>query len=128
MMPAMVAVAEAQRAEAARQAAMLAGDVRALDTLLAEDIVWVHASGKQDTKASFIEQFTSGRLRCVRLDHAKTTVRLFGMVALVTGLVEMEVVADGERRLSANLYSAVWVKGSTGLLLAHWQSTRAQPG
>ncbi len=114
-------------AEAARQTAMLNGDVQALDALLAEDIVWIHASAKQDTKASFIEQFASGRLRCIRLDHAREVIRLFGTVALVTGLVDMEVVAGGERRVSANLYLAVWVKGPFGPLLVQWQSTRVQP-
>lgn len=118
---------EAMAAEAARQAAMLNGDVQALDALLAEDVVWVHASAKQDTKASFIEQFASGQMRCIRLDHAGTAVRLFGTVALVTGRVDMEVVAGGERRVAANLYLAVWVKGPSGLRLVQWQSTRAQP-
>lgn len=117
--------AEVQRAEAARRAAMLAGDVRALDALLSDEIVWLHASAKQDTKQSLIEQFATGGLRCIRLDHAEQSLRLLGVAALVTGLVEMEVLARGERRVANNLYTAVWVKRAGVVRLVHWQSTRA---
>jgi len=106
---------------------MLAGDVPALNALLSDEVVWIHASAKRDTKASFIEQFATGRLRCLRLDHAAPSLRLFGTVALVTGLVEMEVMAAGERRATTNLYTAVWSKDRSGVRLVHWQSTRAEP-
>lgn len=119
--------AEVWQAEAARRAAMLAADVQALDLLLSEEVVWIHASAKRDTKKSLIEQFASGRLRCIRLDHPAPSLRLLGQVALVTGLVEMEVVAGAERRAATNLYTAAWSKDDSGLRLVHWQSTRAEP-
>ncbi len=115
---------EVRQAEEARRVAMLAGDIGALRELLADDVVWVHASAGQDTKASFIEGFASGRLKCFRLDHADTQVRLHGHAAIVTGQVEMDVKLTGHRRVAANVFVAVWVRTTTGVQLSYWQSTR----
>ena len=61
-----------------------------------------------------------------RLSHSETLVRTYPPVALVTGLVEMEVPVGGERRMSTNRYSAVWMNRPDGLKLTYWQSTRLQ--
>ena len=53
---------EVQHAESLRQAAMLAADPAAPDRLFDEDMVWIHASSKRDTKASFIGGIADGRL------------------------------------------------------------------
>ncbi len=116
--------AEVQQAEEARRVAMLSGSVQELQSLLADDVTWVHASAGQDTKASFIEGFRSGRLRCFRLDHANVLIRLIGRVAIVTGQVEMDVEVAGARRAATNLFVAVWTRAETGVQLNYWQSTR----
>jgi hypothetical protein len=41
-------------AEKARTTALVQGDIATLEKLLADDLTYVHASGKVDTKASFL--------------------------------------------------------------------------
>lgn len=113
--------------ESARRCAMLVADIDALEALLDEDLLWVHASASVDTRASFLAGFACGYLRCFRLDHTETQIRLCPDMALVSGLVHMEVAVEQVRRTSVNRYSAVYVRRPEGFRLIHWQSTRVPP-
>jgi ketosteroid isomerase-like protein len=119
--------AEIEQLEHARRAAMLSCDVAALDTLTSAEMTWVHASAKVDDKQSFLEGFRTGRLRCFRLEHRETSIRVYGASALVSGIVDMEVAVEGERRSSSNRFSCLWVRGDADWQLACWQSTRIPP-
>lgn len=122
-----LSLVEVQQADEARRTAMLSADAAALEVLLADDTVWVHASAGQDTKTSFIGGFSSGRLRCFKLNHTETRIRLLGPAAIMTGHVEMDVEMSGTRRVAENLFVAVWARTTHGLQLCHWQSTRVPP-
>jgi Domain of unknown function (DUF4440) len=112
--------------EGARRSAMLAVDLASLDRLLADELVWVHASSNSDTKQSLIEKFASGGLRCHRLDHSEVAIRIYGSVAIVQGKLEMDVSADGTSRTSVNRFAGVWAPSSGATKLVLWQSTRLQ--
>jgi ketosteroid isomerase-like protein len=116
--------AEVLKFDSARREAMLAGDVDALDRLLADDAVWIHASSNIDTKASFIEGIRTGRLQCFRIDQEHLSVRLYGPVALLSGIVDMEVASEGKRRSSKNRYTCGWVGDQGRFRMVFWQSTR----
>jgi ketosteroid isomerase-like protein len=117
--------AEVLTFDSARREAMLAGDVDALDRLLADDAVWIHASSSIDTKASFIEGIKSGRLQCFRFDQEYLSVRLYGPVALLSGVVDLEVAApEGKRRSSRSRYTCAWVGDQGRFRMVFWQSTR----
>lgn len=103
---------------------MLDGDVVALDALLAEDMAWVHASSKRDSKNSFLEGFATGTLRCFQLQHSDITIQILDGTALVTGIVQMDVAVLGERRNAANRFAAVWTSGASEPKLLYWQSTK----
>jgi hypothetical protein len=111
--------------EAARKAAMLCSNVAALDELLAEDLSWVHASSKVDDKLSFLRGFSSGSLRCYRLDYRDTRIRIFGSVAVVSGTVDMDVEVANTRRCSVGRYVGLWAHQQGQTKLVHWQSTRS---
>lgn len=112
--------------ESARKAAMLSPDVMALDQLLAEDLSWVHASSKVDDKASLLQGFRSGGLRCFRLDYRDQRIRIFGSAALVTGTVDMDVAVNNARRSSVSRYVALWAQREDVTQLVLWQSTRSE--
>lgn len=105
--------------EAERRRAMLTADLPVLARLFADDLVWVHASSKLDTKQSLIEKFATGSLRCYQLDHADVATRSYGSVGIVRGTLEMDVAVDGVRRTSVNRYAGVWalISGATRLVL-----------
>ena len=108
----------------AQRSAMVSSDIVAMSEIMTEDAVWIHASSKRDDKASFLEGFRTGTLRCLRFDMVEARIRLFDAGALVEGIVEMQVVVDGEARTSKNRFSAVWVQREHGPQLMHWQSTK----
>jgi hypothetical protein len=112
--------------EAARREAMLSGDPEALGDLLAEDLTWVHASSNIDDKSSFLRRIGNGHLKCFRLDHLQTNIRIYGPAALVTGVVEMDVAVAGVRRSSTNRYACLWAMIETRTRMVFWQSTRLQ--
>jgi len=59
------AAKEAMGAEASRIQALERSDVAALDRILDENLTYVHASGKVDTKSSFLAAIRSGELHYI---------------------------------------------------------------
>ena len=55
-----ITVEEAMKAEDARFAAQMNNDFAAMERLYGDDLVYIHSSTVQDTKASFIESMRSG--------------------------------------------------------------------
>ncbi len=89
-------IAAALRAEDARYAAQIVGDLDALDALFADDLDYIHSSTVRDTKASFIESLRSGKVVYRSMTRGETNVRVFGNVAIITGDAVFEVTAAGE--------------------------------
>jgi hypothetical protein len=115
---------EISQLEAERRLAMLTADLPALIHLFADELVWVHASSKSDTKPSLIEKLATGTICCYRLDHADVVTRGYGSVGVVQGRLEMDVAVDGVRRTSVNRYTGIWAPVSGAVRLVLWQSTR----
>jgi uncharacterized protein (TIGR02246 family) len=70
-------------AEQTRVAALDAQDVPALEKLLAEDVTYVHATGKYDTKTSYLDAIRSGQLRYISWQPKSMQVRVLGKDAAV---------------------------------------------
>jgi len=105
--------AEIRGAEAARIASLLTGDHDKLASLLADDLVHIHANGLRDSKASYLAS-VSEKLDFLQMKRPELQIRLSGDVAIVTGtlnqtlrirdtgaVIEMQAVA-----------TQVWVKNS----------------
>jgi len=99
-------------ADDARLAALIAADVDALDRLCADDLVFVHANGRQDGKAAFLEQARSGHIRYRSIVRKTTSVTVAGSIAIVYASIEVEVTMNGEQRASPVRYMSVWTHGS----------------
>ena len=121
-----ITVADALQAEDARYQAQMANDFDALEALIAEDLVYIHSSTVQDTKASFIESLRSGKVRYNNMQRSDTKVRIFGDVAIVTGKAVFEVTARDQDMTLNLLFHAVWAKRDSGLQFVSWQATRLQ--
>lgn len=118
-----VTVADALQAEDARYEAQIDCDFDALDTLLGKDLVYIHSSTVQDTKASFIESLRSGKVSYHSMERSNTKVRIFGNVAIITGKGVFEVTARGRDKTLNLLFHSVWVKRESGLQFVSWQAT-----
>ncbi len=83
------AVKQVLRMEAARVEALDRSDTGALDRILDDNLTYVHASGKVDTKASFLAAIRSGELHYI-------SWRLMDENARVEGEGDSSVVLNGE--------------------------------
>src|ERR1700742_4424960 len=68
----------------ARRAAMIAEDFAALDRLLADDLVPVHADGHADTKAQYLRMIADF-CGFEAIERGPVTVRFYGDTAVMTG-------------------------------------------
>ncbi|MEV6338849.1 nuclear transport factor 2 family protein [Nocardia vinacea] len=108
----------------ARRAAMVEADLAALERLLSDELVLVHASARADTKETFLSAVRVGAVKYLSVDVRDEFCRRLGDVAAVLGgisLVSGEV--DGVFRNLINRYSIVWHLSEKGWQVVHWQST-----
>jgi hypothetical protein len=119
-----ITVSDALQAEDARYEAQIDDDFEALDALLAKDLVYIHSSTVQDSKASFIESLRSGKVVYHTMERSNTKVRIFGDVAIITGKAVFEVTARGRDKTLNLLFHSVWARRDGALQFVSWQATR----
>jgi len=77
---------------------MTHGDLSALDTLLADDLLYTHTNGLVETKASFIESVRTRRVVYSVILPSDLRVTPLGVEAvLVTGRSRMRLGGEGVR-------------------------------
>lgn len=118
-----ITVADALQAEDTRYDAQIENDLEALDQLFGKDLVYIHSSTVQDTKASFIESLRSEKVSYHSMERSDSKVRTFGNVAIITGKAVFEVTTRGKDKTLNLLFHSVWVKRESGLQFVSWQAT-----
>lgn len=118
---------EVLAADARRFAAMVQGDLTALEGLLTEDLTYTHSTGQVESRTELLESLRSGRLRYLAAEPSESAVRLLGETAIVTGRADMRVSAQGQGLTLQVRFTEVWVKSGGMWKLAAWQSTRIGP-
>ena len=118
---------EALKADDARYAAQMRNDFAAMERLFGDDLVYIHSSTVQDTKASFIESMRSGAVKYRSMKRGEVKVRTYGCIAIVSGRANFEVTARGQELSLDLLYHAVWAKRAAGPQFVSWQATRVMP-
>jgi ketosteroid isomerase-like protein len=71
--------------EAAFHHAMLAADVKTLESLLDEGFIWTRRTGERTTRRELLDDLSSGRLRYSKLETKDVTVSAYGDTAVVRG-------------------------------------------
>jgi ketosteroid isomerase-like protein len=77
--------------EQARVAALDGSDVPALERIMADDVTYVHASGKVDTKTSYLDAIRSGKLHYISWAPKNLQVRVEGNAAVINGEYSVRV-------------------------------------
>ena len=116
--------AAVRKAESDRFAAMVKGDLAALDTLLGADLTYTHGDGRVVDKAAFIADLKTGDFKYVSIDPEKTQVRTFGDTAVVTGSAGMQVVNKGAPAQIRIVYTTVHVRRGGAWQMVAWHATR----
>ncbi len=110
-------------ADAARRQAMIHGDVDALLTLLADDLVWTHSSGATEGKADFIGAIAAQAVRYESLEIDGDEVREEGALAVHNGVLRGSASRGGQNKKLHARFLAVWRFAGDKPELMAWQST-----
>jgi len=112
--------------EKARINATLNSDVLALQSMLSDDLVWVHSSGKKQNKAEYIEDHAQKRVKYNKISLEESAVRVYGDMAVTNGRAVYESVSmkDGSI-VNSNLYhTCVYHKKKGKWQVIAWQTTK----
>ncbi len=115
---------EVRTAERQRFDAMMKQDVAALDTLLDEDLTYVHTDGAMQSKEEFIELIRSRRLVYESIEPSELHVRVYDSAAIVTGLSQMRVRSATGVSSFGIRFTETYVRSDGRWLLAAWQAAR----
>jgi hypothetical protein len=114
-------------AEKARVVALDRSDVAALEQILADDLTYVHASGRVDTKASLLAAIRSGELQYFSWQPLVLKVRVLGDTAVIDGeyLVHVKDSRVQEDPFSVKVFFlTVYAQRNGSWQQIAWQSTR----
>ncbi len=107
-------------AERSRFDAQVTKDYAALDKLLADDLIYSHSNGKNDTKQSYIKSIRDGQSSYDAIDILEQTVRVYNNTAVIKGICLIKVQPSNVK-LS---YTDVYVKRKGQWQMVTWQSLK----
>ncbi|MBM3395344.1 MAG: nuclear transport factor 2 family protein [Betaproteobacteria bacterium] len=119
-----ITAAEAQQAEDARYAAQMNDDFAAMETMFANDLVYIHSSAVVDNKAMYIDSMRSGNVKYKVMRRSDVTVRTFGCIATLTGLGNFDVNVKGKDLAVELRFTSSWIKRDGAPRFVSWQATR----
>ena len=112
----------------ARRAAMIAEDFAALDRLLADDLVHVHAAGNADTKAQYLKMIADF-CGFEAIERGPIDVRFYGDTAVMTGPMThtVRIKPTGAVRTMAAFGTQVWAPHGDSWCQVLYQATEIAP-
>lgn len=120
-----MAVEHVRALEDARCAAMISADCTELEALLHDDLVYIHSSGRIDTKSSYMAALRERRSRYFRIERIDEQFRCYSDAMVVaTGQATVEAEAGGRRFESDIFYSCAWVTTPDGWRFVLWHAGR----
>jgi len=119
---------ELESLDGRRMAAAIAKDRTTLQALLADDMRYVHSSGIDEDRATYVERCCNGHYDYQGFTSLRRDWRLYGDVALCNGDVQIEVKVQGTAKTIQSRYLQVWTRGPKGWRMASWQSTPLASG
>jgi hypothetical protein len=113
--------AEVLRDSAAWRQAVIKQDEAALKKLLADDILYSHASGQTQTKSEYIAAVVKPPARYEAFTDSETNIKVYGNTAVLTGFVDVKLV--GREQYRVRTLEVYVLKGGVWQMTAH-QSAR----
>jgi len=113
------------RADAARLAAMMAGDGAALGRVLSEEVVFVHSDGRREVKADYIRNLTAGDTAYADVKTSDLQARQIATeVVVLTGGQEMKKKLGPTWSEIKLRFLSVWRNEAGTWRMVAWQSMR----
>lgn len=111
---------------ATHNAAMVARDIAALDTMLAPDLTYTHPTGVVQTKSQLISALRSKTLVYESIVPQSTFVRQYGETAVATGVARLTSRAEGMEVREPVRFTEVYVRRDNRWQLVAYESTTSQ--
>ena len=122
------AAKEVEGLERQRFAAQVSKDYAFLDKAFADDLVYTHASGKQNNKTEYLQSIREGKSVYDKIDVENINVRAYngGQTAVVNGQITIYQPnkPDGSPNVAHLKYVTVQVKNPQGWQVVLWQSQK----
>lgn len=115
---------EIERFERQRFEAQVKKDMSFLEKIFADDLIYIHGSGKQDNKTTYLQSIKDGKSVYDKIDVEEINVRIYGKktVAIVNGIIIISNTNAAPNRLR---YLVVYSKnGKNGWQLNSWQALK----
>lgn len=115
---------DVQQADDRRVAALVAKDYDAFAAMLSDKLVYHHASGKVDSKESYLVQFREGRVTFLESRRENVVIDVVGETAICRGVARNELDVEGERISAATKFFSVWARQGGRWLMVAWSSAK----
>lgn len=107
-----------------RMQAMAAKDVAILQSVLADDLIYTHSSGRLDTKKSLIDAMVSGATVYTAIEPFEVKAQDLGDSVVLTGIAQIKVVSNGTPNAFGVRFTDVYTRRNGTWQMVTWQSTR----
>ena len=110
--------------QSARFTAMVDADIAGLREFLADELTYAHTTGWTETKSEFLSTVESGKIDYISVTPRDVEVRVYGDVAVMTGLARMQGAA-GDKPVEFTIrFLDVSRRAGESWQLVAWQSVR----
>lgn len=113
--------------DSVRANALIQRDFTTLNSVLGNDLTYIHASGLIENKAEFLAQLMSNKRRYISIQTSDASVRALSQVAIITARSEIRVVHEGQENDLSLRITEVYEKRAGKWQLIAYQSTRLAP-
>src|ERR1041385_1042705 len=107
-----------------RMEAMAKKDIRKLNELIADDLIYTHSSARLDTKQSLIGNMESGSTVYTSVVPSDVKAQDLGDTVVLTGSCKISVNAGGRPNSFGVRFTDVWANKGGRWQMVAWQSTR----
>ena len=110
--------------QVARFKAMVDADMASLEGFLADNLTYTHNTGWVENKSEFMSTVESGRINYMTVTPSEVKVRIYGDIAVMTGLSKMQGTV-GDRAVSFTIrFTDVSRRIGNSWQLVAWQSAK----
>jgi hypothetical protein len=103
---------------------MMRQDVASLDTLLDDELDYIHTGGDLQSRQQFIDMIRKQTLVYQSIAPSRVRVRVYEGLALATGRAQMRVRAGSGVSTFDIRFTEVYVRRGGRWLLTAWEATR----
>lgn len=103
---------------------MTARDTATLSSMLMDDLTYTHSNRRTENKQEHLKNIASGNIVYLKILPESSHIRVRGKTSLITGVVSVEGIYQGQNFNLRLAYTDVYFKDKGRWKLAAWQSVR----